>query len=136
MITEKIGKEYFLGNQESDILDFVWSVSGLQIKISTWENAQQQIGVEYYFEGFDAFRFFGEGDLLGYWELPDFDNGFHLFRIITGGWKSGEVKQNGLLDLSRSIEELKEFFISTTSGGITVLAYEQPTIREFEIGKK
>ena len=133
MTIDKIGKEYF-SKKESDIIDFQWTDNfGLKITISTWENSENQIGIEYEFGGFNGFRYLDEGDFLGYWDSPDFKNGFHLFRIIKGGWKSGEVTQNGILDISRAVDELNEFFIATTNGCLTVLAYEKPTITEIEL---
>ncbi|GHC65764.1 hypothetical protein [Ulvibacter litoralis] len=133
MTIDKIGKEYYTNKLESDIIDFKWTVSGLKITISTWKNQEKQIGIEYEFSGFNGFRFLDEGDLLGYWDYPDFNNGFHLFRIINGGWKSGEVTQIGILDVSRAIDELNEFFIATSNSCFTVLAYEKPTITEIEL---
>lgn len=133
MIIDKIGKEYFSKNRESDIVDFQWTVFGLKITISTWKSSEKQIGIEYEFAGFNGFRYLDEGDFLGYWNLPDFKSGFHLFRIIKGGWKSGEVTENGILDVSRAVDELNEFFIATTNGCLTVLAYEKPTITEIEL---
>ena len=112
MTIDKIGKEYFSKN-ESDIIDFQWTNNfGLKVTISTWENVEKQIGIKYEFSRFKGFR---------------------LFRIIKGGWKSGEVTQNGILDISRAVDELNEFFISTTNGCLTVLAYEKPTITEIEL---
>jgi hypothetical protein len=43
------------------------------------------------------------------------------------------VKKNGILNISRAIDELNEFFITTTNGCLTVLAYEKPTITEIEL---
>ncbi len=136
MIIDKIGKEYF-SKKESDIIDLQWTENfGLKVTISTWENSAKQIGIEYEFVGFNGFRYLDEGDFLGYWDSLEFKNGFHLFRIIKGGWKSGEVKQNGILDISRAVDELNEYFIGTTNGCLTVLAYEKPTITEVELKKE
>lgn len=135
MIIDKIGKEYYSNKRESDIIDFEWNISGLKITISTWKSTEEQIGIEYEFSGFNGFRYLDEGDLLGYWDLNDFKNGFHLFRIIKGGWKSGEVTQSGILDVSRSIDGLNEFFIATTNGCLTVLAFEEPKINEIKLKK-
>jgi len=133
IITDKIGKEYFSNKRESDIIDFEWTNNGLKITISTWRNPEEQIGIEYEFGGFSGFRYLDEGDLLSYWDIPDFKSGFHLFRIIKGGWKSGETTQSGILDVSRAIDELNEFFIATSNGCLTVLAYEKPKITEIEL---
>ncbi|WP_076453924.1 hypothetical protein [Zobellia uliginosa] len=133
MIIDKIGKEYFSIKRESDIIDFQWTVFGLKITISTWKNSEKQIGIEYEFGGFNGFRYLDEGDFLSYWDLPDFKNGYHLFRIIKGGWKSGEVMQSGILDVSRAVDDLNEFFIATTNGCLTVLAYEKPRITEIDL---
>jgi hypothetical protein len=134
MTIDKIGKEYF-SKKESDIIDFKWNMQKqeLKITIATWENEEKEIGIEYEFNGFNGFRFLDEGDYLGYWELSDFKNGFHLFRLIEGGWKTGEVTQSGILDVSRAVDQLNEFFIATSNGCLTILAYEKPTITEIEL---
>lgn len=134
MTIENMGSEYYSHRMESDIIDFKWtSEFGLKVTISTWRDIEQQIGIEYLFSDFNGFQFLDEGDLLGYWKMPDFRNGYHLYRIIKGGWKSGQITQNGILDVSSAIIELKEYFIATTNGCLTVLAYEKPLISEIEL---
>lgn len=132
-ITEKIGKAYYSEGKESEIIDFQWTVFGLKVTISTWLSLEHQIGVEYEFKSFNGFRYLDEGDFLGYWSSSEFNNESHLFRILKGGWKTGEVTQSGLLDVSRAIDELNEYFIATTNGCLTVLAFEMPKITEVEL---
>lgn len=130
---EEIGKAYFSEKKESDIIEFEWTVFGLKVQISTWSDIENPIGVEYEFRNFSGFRYLDEGDFSGYWNSSAFNNGFHLYRILEGGWKTGEITKSGLLDVSRAIEELNEYFIATTYGCLTILAYDLPKIKEFEL---
>lgn len=132
MKTINIGDNYYQNRKESDIVDFYCTKDGIVIKISTWENENSQIGLEYKFDGFSGFRYLDEGDLISYWEKENFKNNYHLYQILNGGWKSGEVTQPGILEISRFSENPKEFFIKTSNGCFTVLSNQEPSIKKLK----
>ncbi len=131
---ERIGKEDFLPMKESDIVNLNLTDDGLRVLVSTWSSSNSQIGIEYHFNEYRGFRYLDESDLFAYWgESIKFMGNCHLYKIIKGGWISGEVKEKGILDLSLTIKDLMEYFIATSNGCLTVLACSKPTSRKVEL---
>lgn len=139
MKVQKLGKKYYFNHEmidfrESDITDFKWTEnSGVKIIISTWEDAKKRVQINYQFYKFNGFRYLDESDLLRYVQNSDFHGGHHLYEILEGGWNSGEVVEVGIMDMSKNIKQLKEFFILTTNGCMSILTFEEPKIKEVDL---
>ncbi|MEW7290515.1 hypothetical protein [Aquimarina sp. 2304DJ70-9] len=133
---DKIGKKYYSQGKESDITNLQLTDDGLTISVSSWISPENLIEIEYRFNEYRGFRYLDEVDLFAYWGYIEFGGGYHLYEITNGGWKSGEVKEKGVLDSSLVIEGLKEYFIATTNGCLTILAFKTPEIREIEFNEE
>jgi hypothetical protein len=132
MIIEKIGNQYLTG-KESDVIDFKFTATGLNIIVMTWNLKGNESRLEFDFEGYRGFRYLDEVDLMHYWRDPAFSGGFyHLYKILKGGWKSGEHGTDESF-YSCIITGLQEFLIVTANGCINILAFDDPTIKEYEV---
>jgi hypothetical protein len=125
-----IHKEYY-SNTESDIIEIISTISGLRVVVSTMRDSVKELLVEYFFEYDNGFRYLDEGDLIAYWESSQFKTGHHLYEVEDGGWISGESLQPGILSISSEIG-MREWFIKTTNGCLTVLSNFEPIVREVE----
>ena len=134
MQTKEFGNEYLTGS-ESDISEIFYSESGLRIVIATNTVQDKPVYLEVFFEHIRGFRCLDEADLQYYWQGREFQNGYHVFQILKGGWLSGETLSEGILDVSSSPPlDTTEWFIATTNMSIQVLSPNTPVIREISIG--
>jgi hypothetical protein len=120
-----IGKKYRF-DQESDITDVIYTRTGLRVTVIAATSMFTNIYLEFHFDWVAGFRMLDELDLLGYWESGAFRDGHHLYEIISGGWATGEVRQEGVI---RDEQDYREWFIVTTNQCMNVLAGE-PLVRE------
>ncbi|WP_102038512.1 hypothetical protein [Shewanella sp. GutCb] len=51
-----------------------------------------------------------------YANLPLITSTFHVYKILSGGWSNGEVRQQGVLDASAGV--YSEFLVATNNGCI------------------
>jgi hypothetical protein len=133
MIIEKIGNQYLTG-KESDVIDFKFTQAGLNIIVMTWNLKGNKSRLEFDFKDYTGFRYLDEVDLIHYWNDPAFSDGFyHFYKILKGGWKSGENGTDEASFYSCIIPGLQEFLIVTANGCINILAFNDPTINEYEV---
>jgi hypothetical protein len=128
---QPLGNEYRFDGKESDIVEVFDSVSGLRIIVSTWIDSINEALVEVYFRRVQAYRYLDEGDLLAYWKTGKFRTPHHVHEITNGGWITGEKLEPGILEIAKSFG-MREWFISTTNGCMTVLAAHQPVLKDLK----
>lgn len=129
---EPIGSQYTT-KEESDITELSLSPSGLRIIVTTCPlGSLERIWIEYLFINPRGFRFLDEGDLLRYWQSKIFINGYHLFKIQSGGWRDQEIQLSGMLSVTSTIEIFNEWFVCTSNRSLNVISVSPPFIREIK----
>lgn len=122
------GKEYRF-DQESDIVDVIYSSSGLRITVIAATSMFTNIYLEIHFSSVTGFRLLDESDLIAYWEDNSFGSSHHIYEIISGGWSNGEPLADGILS-NREFIGYREWFIKTTNKCLNVLSGDEPLVRE------
>ncbi|HXG85400.1 MAG TPA: hypothetical protein VNI84_15370 [Pyrinomonadaceae bacterium] len=122
------GKKYRF-DQESNITDVVYTISGLRITVIAATSMFTDIYIDIHFSSVSGFRLLDEGNLTAYWESEAFNSNHHIYEVLSGGWSNGEALPDGILS-SREFIGFREWFIATTNECITVLSGEEPQIRE------
>jgi hypothetical protein len=123
-----VGKQYRF-DQESDIIDVVYSSTGLRVTVIAATSMFTNIYVEVHFPSVSGFRLLDEGDLLVYWDSRAFNSNHHVYEVIAGGWATGETVSEGVLSRNEHVN-YREWFINTKNQCMNVLADEEPLIRE------
>ena len=116
-------------DQESDIIDVIYSRSGLRVTVLAATSMFTNIYLELHFGSVAGFRLLDEGDLLGYWESRAFKNNNHIYEIRSGGWATGEQIEDGTLSRT-PYRKYREWFVCTTNQCMNVLSDDEPMIRE------
>jgi hypothetical protein len=127
-VVKPSGKEYRF-DQESDIIDVIYTNSGLRITVMAATTMFTNVYLDIHFSFVAGFRLLDERDLLGYWESRAFNSNHHVYEILSGGWTNGEALQAGLF--TNAIES-REWFIKTTNKCMNILSSEEPQIREIK----
>jgi len=78
-----------------------------------------------------GFRVLDERDLMEFWPECSSANG-RLFEISAGGWLAQELSRPGSLIGAMNIQA-KEYFLAGVDDCISVLCYEEPSVRESAI---
>ena len=128
---EQVGAVYTT-QRESGISELSLAGPGLRVVVLTSPNASvERLWIEYHFDSPRGFRFLDEGDLLRYWGSHVFAGGYHLFKIVSGGWKEQELQLPGMLTVTDAIGTCQEWFICTSNQCLNVLSVNPPLVREF-----
>ncbi len=122
------GKSYRF-DQESDIVDLVYTSSGLRITVIAATSMFTNVYLDIHFADISGFRLLDEGDLLGYWESKSFNDDHHIYEILHGGWATGESVDEGVLSRNEYIN-YREWFVATTNQCVNVLSSDEPNLRE------
>ena len=128
---QPLGNEYRVDGKESDIVEVLHSLSGLRIIVSTWIDSINEALLEVYFRRAQGYRYLDEGDLIAYWQTEKFRTPHHVYEITNGGWLTGETVETGTLDVAKSFE-MREWFITTTNGCMTVMAASPPVLTDLK----
>jgi hypothetical protein len=124
------GKQYRF-DQQSDISDVVYTSSGLRITVIAATSMFTNVYLDIHFDDVAGFRLLDEGDLLGYWESRAFDQSkHHIYEILSGGWATGEVVDDGVLSRNESVNPYREWFVNTSNLCMNILSEQEPLIRE------
>jgi hypothetical protein len=83
--------------------------------------------IDVYFDSPAGYRVLDEGDLLEYWPICSWKNGW-LYEILSEGWLSQESKREGFVLSSN--EKIKEYFIIGINCCVNVLSWEAPCVEE------
>lgn len=121
------GFKHTSAKHESDIFEVRDSKDGLLILIDTVDENDNRVDLKVRFDYSNGYRFLDEGDLLRYWDAGVFVTPHHVFEILSGGWTNGELLDEGMLSISVATE-VREWFIETQYGCITVLSNAEPII--------
>ncbi|USD22514.1 hypothetical protein MJO52_05125 [Microbulbifer variabilis] len=122
------GPEHTKDKYESDIFKVIDDENGLTITVDTVDVKGSRMYLIVNFEFVRGYRYLDEGDLMCYWESGAFTPPVHVFQVLTGGWSNGEACEPDMLNVSKAIE-IKEWFVGTTNGCISILSDAIPTIK-------
>jgi hypothetical protein len=123
------GKEYRF-DQVSDIVEIIFTKTGLRVTVVAATSMFTDIYLDIHFANCNAFRFLEDGDLIAYWESESFKSNHHIYEILSGGWSNGDFLELGILSITSELG-IREWFIATTNGCMTILSGEEPQVREF-----
>jgi len=127
-----IGNTYRREGQESDIVEVFHTFSGLRVTVSTWIDSIVEAYLHIYWRRVDGYFFLDEFDLVAYWKADKFRSGHHVYEIAGGGWLRGEPVLPDMLDSARNNEHMREWFICTTNGSMSVLAVSPPELTDLK----
>ena len=131
MQAQPLGPTFRLDGQESDIVEVTHTFSGLRIIVSTWTDSINETFLEVYFRRTRAYRYLDEVDLLEYWNTGVFRSPHHVYEITEGGWLNGEPVLPSMFVSVRGTR-LREWFICTSNGSMTVLAASPPELADLK----
>lgn len=111
----------FPGQFPSDIYEVNFDFDGLTVRVYP-----EQDGPAVSFRNPIGFRFLDEGDLLEFWSEEDSEPDGWIFQVQSGGWLELESNRDGFLSSDR--KGLKEYFLATVNGCLSVLTFSEPKI--------
>ncbi|MEP1382421.1 MAG: hypothetical protein ABJK64_01365 [Paraglaciecola sp.] len=126
MIIEPFGPKTDLKYHESDIYKIHCDGSGCFFTLDTTNENGERVDLIIEFDELNGFRYLDEGDLMYYWDNASFRY-YNVFKIIEGGWLTGEAIEKGVLTISKQLD-LQEWLIVTTNGCINALSYNPPKV--------
>ena len=124
MESEVLGPKYWSGKFENDIKSVFFEQDRLVILVDTKNEVGEDAVLQISFEWIVAFRFMDEANMTYYSNLPLITSTFHLYKILSGGWSNGEVRQQGILDASAGV--YSEYLVATNNGCIQILIGDAP----------
>lgn len=127
MKVEVFGPKCSSKRDASDIYSITDTKEGLIVLVDLVDEYGNRRDLKVSFYSAQGFRYLDEGDLRYYWKSDVFQEPYHVFKIISGGWSNGEKRQIGILDICSAIK-VSEWFIVTTNGCLNVLSNEEPSI--------
>ena len=124
--SEVLGPKYWSGKFEHDIESVFLEQDRLIVLVNTKNEAGEDAALKVSFEWIVAFRFMDEANMTYYANLPLITSTFHVYKILSGGWSNGEVRQQGILDASAGV--YSEYLVATNNGCIQILSGDTPKI--------
>jgi len=115
---------------QSDIDSIVYRGKELAITIACFTlGSGERQGVRVHFPYSNAFRCLDEGELARYWTSPDFCFGYHVVKVLGGGW----CDENAIAKGYES--QRTEWMIVTGNDCVNVFSEDAPEIEDIVLPK-
>jgi hypothetical protein len=106
--------------------------AGRRNTVSTSIDSINPTCLQVYWRRLPGYRLLAGLNLLAYWDAEESRPPPPGYEITGGGWRRGEPLLSGLLTRAHHNPGQREWFVSTTDGGMKVLAASLPELRDLE----
>lgn len=118
-----VALDAFPGEMPPDIYEVHFDSDSLTVRVSADVG-----GLVVRFRKVVGFRFLDEGDILEFWPEDAAKRSGWIYEVNSGGWKELESSRDGFLSGDRA--DVKEFFVATVNGCLSVLCSAKPVFAD------